>query len=245
MKNALSIKSLLLTIFCLALFCQTTAAGAKNPADEVVDENTVKSLRSMITFDDPKEQLDYWRSLMPQQPTDARKDQIFQSLPDKWLKYRVAEEQSSLFEKTIQPVLDLNGKSYKTLVLNYNKPVLMVDSDSVLIATTELLKIAGNDAMTGLIAHEIAHSIFSARSSQIKAGLKTGQRAAALRDLAMIELFCDVFAAYTVKSMNLDATAFLKVIVESEKNYQEDSIDDNYHPSGKKRLEVIEKLLKN
>lgn len=219
-------------------------SAPSNIDDKLENSTAVNLLREMIGSDLP-DQIASWHNLMPPQPSETDQAQVVKQLPATWLQREVRDQKPvRTIKDRIAPALNIYGKTYKIILLEYDKPVLIIDTDSVLIITTEVLKISrSDDELLGLILHEVSHSIFRKKSDQIKRALNSGQREDALKNLALIELMCDTIAAYTLKSMGRDPLAFLQLVVRSETMYTPDRNNDNYHPSGKKRLAIISKVL--
>lgn len=235
-------KRKLLAIFTSALiFCQLASARpSSNNIDKTIGIETINVLSKMFDCQSTEDQLNSWRSYMLAQPSTSEQERIFSQLPKAWLTKRITDAKAlETLQRRIAPALKIYQKSYRVVLVDYNKPVLIIDTDSVLIVTSEVLKIANAEELFGLIVHEEAHSIFRDRTQALKGLLHSDKKDEAIKALALIELMCDNIAAYTLRATAQDPLAFLRLISRAEEIYPADTIENNFHPSGQKRLEVI------
>jgi predicted Zn-dependent protease len=136
-------------------------------------------------------------------------------------------------------VTELFGKNYEVMIIEYNKPVLIIDSDTLLIITTELIEaLHSDDELQGLVGHEIAHSIFNERGREIKERVKKSGDPSAIHALAVIELSCDAIVARTLLLLGRDPRAFVRLIESLERNYAKDG--ESYHPAAEVRRKFVE-----
>jgi Zn-dependent protease with chaperone function len=229
-------KNLFLTIILIFTAAGSAAAGTIEPTAEQMD-----ALKATYTDSKPTEQVLYWKGLMPAAAQSEVVEQVFKALPKAWLKHRASEAAEAEIVKRIEPVTKLYSRNYKIVLVEFDKPFLMVDSDAVLILSTELLKDISDDELLGLVAHEAAHSIFREKSLQLKAANQTPE---VLSYLALIELSCDAIAARTMMAINRPPLAFLTFIKKIESNYSEDNSNaPSYHPTATSRIKIIKQIL--
>jgi hypothetical protein len=227
-------------IFLTAILILVAAAGSAAAGTEPTVEQ-LNAIRATYTDQTPAEQVLYWRGLMPAAATAEATEQVFKALPKAWLKHRAAAEAEAEIVKRIEPITSLYNKNYKIVLVQFNKPFLMIDSDAVLIVSTELLKDINDDELFGLIAHEAAHSIFTEKSKQLKAADQTKE---VLNYLALIEISCDAIAARTMLALNRPPLAFLQFIKRIEADYSEEKANaPNYHPTATSRIKIIKQIL--
>lgn len=231
--------------------CSTATRHIRVNARDEVDPTsfTTKELSDIEEFynsQQPTDQVAYWKTLMPvpkdqgQARAEARKE-----LPTSWLEHQFQDERVTKYIlETARPVTELYGKNYEILIIKYNKPVLFVDSDALLVLTTELLQqLQSDDELLFLIAHEIAHSIFNEKSKAIKEILADHNVAALIHDLAVIELSCDAIAARTLLHLGRDARAFADLNDKLDRSYKHEW--GNYHPAASVRRSLVENLTRS
>lgn len=208
-----------------------------NSTAQVSDKN-LKLLDEIYLADSADDQVKYWKTLMKAPAINPQA--IVKAFPTVWKLNRVTDEKMiKRVENTIKPAMNFFGKNYEVFLVEFDKPVLIIDSDCVLVLTTELLKeVKDDDELLGLALHEIAHSLYSDKSIQLQE-LLTGKKlkAEAQEQLALIELSCDAFAVRSMMALKRQPLKFLEFIVECEKKYKSNG-DDSYHPSGDFRLKL-------
>jgi hypothetical protein len=219
----------------LSISTTNAAAGTIEPTAEQLD-----AIKATYTDQQPAEQVLYWKSIMPAAATETAAEAVLKALPKAWLKHRASAEKEAEVSKRITPVTELYSRNYKIVLVEFNKPFLMIDSDAVLIVSTELLKDIKDDELLGLIAHEAAHSIFREKSLQLKAANQTAE---VLQFLALIEISCDAIAARTMMAINRPPLAFLQFIKKIERDYSEEKENNNYHPTATSRIKIIKQIL--
>ena len=238
-------RKILAIVTSALVVCQIVIARpSNNNIDKTIGIETINVLNQMFDCRSTEDQISSWRSYMVAQPSNAEQELIFSQLPKAWLTKRITDTKAlEDLQKRIAPALKIYQKSYKLVLVDYNKPVLIIDTDSVLIVTSEVLKIANAEELFGLIVHEEAHSIFRERTQALKGLLHSDKKNEAIKALALIELMCDNIAAYTLRATAQDPLAFLRLISRAEEIYPADTIENNFHPSGRKRLDVITTVL--
>ena len=207
-------------------------------------ETELKNLDEIYGLEKPQQQVNYWKSMMKPQAGDSAK--IYENLPVSWKKRFVdSNDKVQLIQAQIKPALDLYGKKYEISVIKFDKPFLMVDSDCVLIISTELLDIiSSEDELIGLVMHEIAHSIFAEKTAGLHQALKDDRtREQAKKYLALAEYSCDAIAVRSMLYLNRQPLKFLELVVRTERSYKTDDSETSYHPPATERLSVASRFV--
>jgi Zn-dependent protease with chaperone function len=139
----------------------------------------------------------------------------------------------------LDPVLKLCGRYgvVDLIVFRNSQPIVYSKPGVVLVISTEVLKIVGNDdaALAGIVAHELAHEYVAL---QMLGAIRS-------RDLSKIrelELFCDAVAVVVLLDLGLDPTHYAKALQRIATHSQAATIlndGSNSHPEIEARLKVI------
>lgn len=123
--------------------------------------------------------------------------------------------------EVIDPVFKFAGKDhlYRLVILKTVDPVAFVDDACVVVLSTGMLMAANSDdALSGLVAHEVAHSLFTERSrtarQQQQSALERGQTAfveTALNAINEVEFECDAVATIILSSLAYNPRRFLEL----------------------------------
>lgn len=237
-------RHLLLCLFIL--WASTPSPAAPSAAADDPTNFAAEELRAMEDFYNsqaPAEQVAYWKTLMPvpKDSAKARRDAL-KGIPNSWLKHRVKDPSIvESIQAIIRPATELYGKNYEIIVIQYNKPVILVDSDAVMVITTELLQqLKSDDELLFLVAHEIAHSIFNEKSVAIKSALRDKTEPSLIHALAVIELSCDAIAARTLLHLGRATLSFADLSDRIDRSYEHEKV--NYHPSAALRRSFVESI---
>jgi hypothetical protein len=228
-------------LFLTAILILIAAAGSAAAAGTEPSVEQVAAIKATYTDQQPAEQVLYWKGLMPAAPTGEAAEAVIKALPKAWMKHRAGSAAEAEVSKRIAPVTELYNRNYKIVLVQFDKPFLMIDSDAVLIISTELLKDINDDELLGLVAHEAAHSIFRDKSVQLKAAKPSKE---VLSYLSLIEISCDAIAARTMLAMNRQPLAFLEFVKRIEREYAaEKETGLNYHPTASDRIKIIKQIV--
>ena len=127
------------------------------------------------------------------------------------------------------------------VVFKHDSPILITKAGAFIAISTRALRIAKNDdALAGIIAHELSHEYVAMQSLE-------AHKSNNLEKLRQIELLCDVFATVTLIKLNRDPDKYaqaLSDIVHNSKASEELNNGTNGMPTLEARLEVIAQITK-
>ncbi|HEX7318148.1 MAG TPA: hypothetical protein VF297_29865 [Pyrinomonadaceae bacterium] len=216
-----------------------------------LSKEDVKAVVAKYRTDDAALQVRTWASQMtvPIVKSVDFREEVMSSLPPDLLKLRVKND--ALVESLRQlwrPVLGLYGRErvYEIVIIDHRTPLLMSDSGVALVVTTGMLERAdSDDALLGVVAHEVAHEYFVKRSYETRQRYRllaasegdAGRALSSLAELSRIELECDAFAAVTLAAIGRNPAEFADELVKTGREYG--APYESYHPPGAQRKEVI------
>jgi Zn-dependent protease with chaperone function len=242
-----------LTIPLLAFVCLITSAQ--------VSEDDANGIVAKYRSEPAAEQVAAWsrwsRVASDPAPTAFREATVA-NFPPSWAAHRSTDAVLiQALQSLFAPVLTLYHQDFTLFVVETPIPAIMVDSGSVLVISTGLVRRAeSDDELLGLVAHEVAHAFFSQRSvaaKELYAILRARNAQdspgaqAALQSLARIELECDAVAARTLSVLRLNPRAFIEAVERIMRDFpaetsQKTDLGANWHPPPRLRRKVIEAL---
>src|SRR5262245_61034127 len=109
-------------------------------------------------------------------------------------------------KSALQPVLDYHERSrMQVYVLDSNLPKTILIGRLVIFITTRMRRIASDQEIRGIVAHELAHEY-------IWDELFDAQREKDWKLMRECELFCDVVAAFTLKEIGDDPASYGRIL---------------------------------
>jgi Zn-dependent protease with chaperone function len=139
----------------------------------------------------------------------------------------------------LEPVLKLYGRYgvVDLIVFRNSQPIVYSKPGVVLVISTEVLKIVGNDdaALAGIVAHELAHEYVALQ-------MLDAIRSRDLSKIRELELFCDAVAVVVLLDLGLDPTHYAKALQRIATHSQAATIlndGSNSHPEIEARMKVI------
>jgi hypothetical protein len=170
-------------------------------------------------------------------------------LPDNWRSgLRVVSQvgDTRLWRIGEKAVKISGGQKYEFLYLDNLAPLAVSDSNCLMVVTSGMLRLTDNDddALIGVMIHEMAHGLMTERSLSAKLKFNSGVRSKdylsadnARYELAMIELECDLIAAKLLKESGrrIDGFAKLQLALEEAERKLNISPPVQFHPDGNVR----------
>ena len=180
------------------------------------------------------------------------------NLPSEWMKFRksfiqVPEADRRLWKIGKLAVKITNNPDYEFVYLDNDTPLIVSDSNCVLVITKGMLSLTEgkDDMLLGAIIHEFAHGLFA--ESSVRTKIEFNQ---AIKDkrwidadekrkqLALIEIQCDLIAAKFLLDAGYNLNNFAKmqiILADLEKKLQVNR-PVQWHPVPKIREAAILKL---
>lgn len=183
------------------------------------------------------------------------------NLPPEWIKFRksfiqVPESDRRLWTIGKLAVKITDNPDYEFVYLDNNTPLIVSDSNCVLVVTKGMLSLTDgkDDMLLGAIIHELAHGLFAELSVRTKIEFNQAVKDKRWFDadekrkqLALIEIQCDLIAAKFLldEGYKLHNFAEMQIILaDLEKKLQIDR-PVQWHPNPKIRKDAILKLSAN
>ncbi len=193
------------------------------------------------------------RSMLPQPVRDAEfRHRVEAALPVEYKQFIVRDTAlEQAVRQLFAPVMESleRERCYEIVILKHEVPLVMVDTDSVIVLTTGwLLYLKSDDEALGYVAHEVWHRLFERRMQKARqdyvlfSNTKGGQLQAqsSILEMARIELECDASAAVTLSALGYDATAFAGILERVTQDYGAGGVQG--HPLTAQRANLIRKL---
>jgi len=149
---------------------------------------------------------------------------------------------NQLYHKT-QRVLEFHHRAgiVEYLLFKHRDPLLMTKAGAFIAISNRALKIAKNDeALCGIIAHELSHEYFALQKLQAR-------NARDCEKLRIIELMCDALATITMLKLEMDPDKYsnaLEKIIRNSKASEQLNNGAGEMPSLQARLHVIAEIKK-
>jgi Zn-dependent protease with chaperone function len=177
--------------------------------------------------------------LRPEAVSQSNKALLMKDLPLVNAGNRIHDErQIGLLRARLDRTLKLfeRDQVMELIIFRNPQPIVYTKPGVVLVISTEILKIAGNDdALVGVVAHELAHEYVA--MDFLKA-LQSGN----LPRIRELELFCDAVAVVVLLDLGFDPAQYAQVlrsIANYSKAAEELNNGENSHPAVEARLRVI------
>ena len=149
---------------------------------------------------------------------------------------------NELYQKT-QKVLEFHRRAgiVEYLLFKNHDPVLMTKAGAFIAISNRALKIVKDDeALSGIIAHELSHEYFAL-------GFLQATNAHDCEKLRIIELMCDVLGTITLLKLNMNPDKYtdaLQKIIRNSKASEQLNDGSREMPSLQTRLHVIAEIKK-
>lgn len=179
-------------------------------------------------------------------------------LPNQWLALTRTPAQigDTRLWRVGSKALKLTGSNYEFIYLENRSPLAASDSNCLLVVTSAMLSLTegDDDALLGVIVHEIAHGIFAQDSVDTKIQFNAAIRAKDYikadqlrKHLALTEIKCDLIAGRILREAKLKIARYAELHVTlqqvEEKMAAKRSLQ--WHPSGELRKQTLLTLFKN
>ena len=179
-------------------------------------------------------------SMRPQAVSDSDKKKLLEALPLVTAANRVTDRKRlERLAARLQPAFKLHDRAdvEELIVFNDPRPIVYNKPGAVVVLSTEVLKIAGDDdaALVGVVAHELAHEY-------VAMPMLNALRASDDGKIRELELFCDAVAVVTIVSLRMNPNSYCKVLKRICRHSKAAStLNDgsSSHPSLETRLKLI------
>jgi hypothetical protein len=182
-------------------------------------------------------------SMRPDAVSESDKKKLLEDLPLVTAANRVNDHKRlEHLVARVQGALKLHGRAgiMEIIVFNDSRPIVYNKPGVVVVLSTEVLKIVGDDdaALIGVVAHELAHEyvalpmLYALRAAN---NLKTSE----------LELFCDAVAVVTILSLRMNPDSYRKALERICRHSQEAAFlneGSGSHPSLDARLRLIAEI---
>lgn len=243
----------LMVLVCLLAVRPVAAQYATDAdADEIIRKYRLEPASDQIAA------WSRWARISSESAPATFRDAVASNFPASWSARRSTDTTLIKDVQTLlAPVLALYHQDYTLFIIETRVPAILIDSGSILIISTGLLRRAqSDDELIGLVAHEVAHAFFSQRSiaaKELYASLlahhaqDSSGAQAALKSLARIELECDAVAARTLSVLRLNPREFIASVERINSDFPDETskpteLGVNWHPIVRLRRKVVEAL---
>lgn len=244
----------LVALLCLLAVRPVAAQYATDAdADEVIRKYRLEPVSDQVAA------WSRWSRISSESAPTAFRDAVAGNFPASWSARRSTDTALIKDVQTLlAPVLALYHQDYTLFIIETRVPAILIDSGSILVISTGLLRrVQNDDELFGFVAHEVAHAFFSQRSiaaKELYASLLASHAQdssgalAALKSLARIELECDAVAARTLTVLRLNPREFIASVERITTDFPDETskpteLGVNWHPVTQLRRKVVEALM--